>query len=54
MSKKRKSKGRLKRVSIRVEKRAQPDWDRFAFALLQYTKLQSQQKDPSRKPKGKP
>lgn len=29
---------RLQRVSIRAERHDQPDWDRFAWALLQYTK----------------
>lgn len=29
---------RLQRVSVRTERRDQPDWDRFAFALLQHTK----------------
>ena len=41
---------RLERVSIRAEHRDQPDWDRFAFALLQYTKTLS--KEPLR-PKAK-
>lgn len=54
MPRKKKSKGRLKRVSIRVERRPEPDWDRFAFALLQFTKLKSRGDGSPRKPKGKP
>jgi hypothetical protein len=32
---------RLQKVSIRVEPHKEVDWDRYAFALLQYTKLVS-------------
>lgn len=32
---------RLKRVSVRADRRAKPDWDRFAWALLQHTKTLS-------------
>jgi hypothetical protein len=28
----------LQRVSIRAERRPEPDWDRFAYALLQHVK----------------
>jgi hypothetical protein len=36
MPKKRKTKRtKLERVSIRAELRAEPDWDRYAFAVLQ-------------------
>jgi hypothetical protein len=30
---------RLERVSVRAERRNEPDWDRFAWALLQYVRL---------------
>jgi hypothetical protein len=30
---------RLQRVSIRAERNKEPDWDRFAWALLQYVRL---------------
>jgi len=30
---------RLQRVSVQGELRSEPDWDRFAWALLQYAKL---------------
>jgi len=37
---------RLQRVSIRAERRAEPDWDRFAWALLQHAKnLRAQEED---------
>jgi len=29
----------LQRVSIRAERKTEPDWDRFAWALLQYIRL---------------
>jgi hypothetical protein len=44
---------RLQRVSIRAELRSEPDWDRFAWALLQHARLLSANKDTSSK-KGKP
>jgi hypothetical protein len=34
---------RLQRVSIRAERSNEPDWDRFAWALLQYVRLLNQQ-----------
>ena len=43
---------RLERVSIRAERREQVDWDRFAFALLQHTRiLMEQEQAKRRKPK---
>jgi hypothetical protein len=40
MPRKRKpGKPRLQRVSVRAERREEPDWDRFAWALLQYARL---------------
>lgn len=45
--KNRSSRPRLKRVSVRAEVRDEPDWDRFAFALLQHVKRTSA---PSTKP----
>jgi hypothetical protein len=43
---------RLKRVSIRAERHGQPDWDRFAWALLQYTKARSAKPLPPKRQKG--
>jgi hypothetical protein len=34
---------RLQRVSIRAERKKEPDWDRFAWALLQYVRLANKQ-----------
>lgn len=34
------NKKRLQRVSVRAERREQVDWDKFAWALLQYVRLQ--------------
>jgi hypothetical protein len=41
MPKKRKisRKPKLTRVSVRAERRDEVDWDRFAWALLQYSRL---------------
>lgn len=36
---KKSTKKRLTRVSVRAERRHEPDWDKFAYALLQYTRL---------------
>jgi hypothetical protein len=33
------TKKRLERVSVKGELRDEPDWDRFAWALLQYVRL---------------
>jgi hypothetical protein len=30
---------RLQKVSVRAERREKPDWDRFAWALLQYARI---------------
>jgi hypothetical protein len=54
MPRKRKTtKQKLTRVSIRAERHPEPDWDRFAWALLQYTRLLSA-KQQADKQKGKP
>jgi hypothetical protein len=45
---------RLERVSVRAERRSEPDWDRFAWALLQHARMLSAQQENSAKPKGKP
>jgi hypothetical protein len=29
----------LRRVTVRAERRKEPDWDRFAWALLQHARL---------------
>jgi hypothetical protein len=49
--KKKTTRGRLQRVSIRAERREEPDWDRFAWALLQYTKIVSAREQAARRPK---
>jgi hypothetical protein len=56
MPRKRKpTKPRLQRVSIRAELRQEPDWDKFAWALLQYARLLSADKQAKDKPaKGEP
>jgi hypothetical protein len=52
MPRKRKStRGRLQRVSIRAERREQVDWDKFAWALIQHVRLQQQ---ADKKARGKP
>jgi hypothetical protein len=46
---------RLERVSVRAELRPEPDWDRFAWALLQYARLLSANKQAKpKRPKGEP
>jgi hypothetical protein len=52
MPKRRKStRKRLHRVSVRAELRDEPDWDRFAWALLQHARILSENKQSK---KGKP
>jgi hypothetical protein len=53
-SKKRSTKKRLRRVSVRAELREEPDWDKFAYALLQFAKLKSEQQAKPRKRQGRP
>lgn len=36
----------LQRVSIRAERRTEPDWDRFAWAVLQHVRLKQAKKNP--------
>jgi hypothetical protein len=48
------SRKRLQRVSVRAELRDEPDWDKFAYALLQYVKGQSAKKDKAARAKRKP
>jgi hypothetical protein len=44
------SRKRLQRVSIRAERRPEPDWDRFAWALLQHARLVAkQEKKPGKR-----
>lgn len=33
------TKRRLEKVTVRAERREKPDWDRFAWALLQYARI---------------
>jgi hypothetical protein len=40
---KRGRRGRCLRVDARPELRAEPDWDRFAWALLQYVRAQREE-----------
>ena len=50
MPRKRKTtKKRLQRVSVRAELRDEPDWDRFAWALLQYARILSANKQAAGK-----
>lgn len=44
---------RLERVSIRAEARTEPDWDRFAWALLQHTKIISARQAATKQSRGK-
>jgi hypothetical protein len=44
---------RLSRVSVRGELRSEPDWDKFAWALLQHARMLSANKQAVSK-KGKP
>jgi len=39
--------GRCLRVDARPELRAEPDWDRFAWALLQYVRVQREEAERS-------
>lgn len=45
---------RLQRVSVRAELRDEPDWDKFAYALLQFAKLKSEQQAKPRKRQDRP
>jgi hypothetical protein len=51
--KRKRTRKRLERVSIRAELRSEPDWDRFAWALLQHARILSESKQ-SRKGKPRP
>jgi len=44
------SKKRLQRVSVRAELRDPVDWDRYAWALLQYARILSADKQTKDKP----
>jgi hypothetical protein len=39
------NKQRLTRVSVEAEERDQIDWDRFAWALLQYARILAEAED---------
>jgi hypothetical protein len=55
MPKKRKTtRKRLQRVSVKAELRDEPDWDKFAYALLQHVKLVQAQKEAAARAKRKP
>jgi hypothetical protein len=51
--KRRSTRKRLQRVSVRAELRDEPDWDRYAWSLLQYARILSakQAKAPTKRPK---
>lgn len=50
MPKKRKpGRKRLQRVSVRAELRDEPDWDKYAWALLQYARILSANKQATSK-----
>lgn len=53
MPKTNQSRRRLKRVSVRADRRAKPDWDRFAWALLQHTKTLSKPLPTPKRQKGR-
>jgi hypothetical protein len=53
MPRKKKPRKRLQRVSVRGELRKEPDWDKFAWALLQHARMLSANKQAVSK-KGKP
>lgn len=44
----RRGRARCLRVDARPELRAEPDWDRFAWALLQYVRTQREDTDRQR------
>ena len=44
---------RLKRVSIRADRHDKPDWDRYAWALLQHTKIVRAREEAERAKKGR-
>lgn len=54
MPSKKPTRKRLQRVSVRAELRDEPDWDKFAYALLQYVKLKSASEDKAIQSKRKP
>lgn len=45
---------RLQKVSIRAERHSEPDWDKYAWALLQHVRLLNKQanKVDSKEPRG--
>ena len=50
-SKRKGKRKRLQRVSVRAERRAEPDWDKFAWALLQHARILAANKDKPGKSK---
>jgi len=52
--KKKANRKRLQGVSVRAELRDEPDWDKFAWALLQHARILSANKQAKRRPKRKP
>jgi hypothetical protein len=55
MPKKRKTTNkRLQRVSVRAERRDEPDWDKFAWALLQHARIVSARNKQAGKRKTQP
>lgn len=39
---------RVRRVVVRAERRTEPDWDRFAWALLQHARILNEQQKGKR------
>jgi hypothetical protein len=45
---------RLQRVSIQAERREEPDWDRFAWALVQHARIVSARESKAKRSQRKP
>jgi hypothetical protein len=55
--KKKRARPRLDHVVVRADRREEPDWDRFAWALLQHARLvnrQRQEPESARKAEERP
>jgi hypothetical protein len=39
---------KLRRIVVRSERRSEPDWDRFAWALLQHARMVSEAEQQSK------
>jgi hypothetical protein len=45
---------RLQRVTIKAERHEEPDWDRFAWALLQHARIVSARQTKAKRPNQRP